>query len=569
MNTTLNKNKINLLDTETRELIAAGEVIERPLSAVKELMENSIDAGSTKITVEIKQGGHTQIIITDDGCGMNKEDSLNSLQRFATSKIKKIDDLETLTSLGFRGEAVPSIAAVSKMQILTNDDPDKTGTSIYIEGGKIKEVREIPYRKGTKITVSDIYFNTPARRKFQKAASTEFTQIYNLVNKYAFYYKDIHFILINNGKEALNLPSQLDNLTKFTRFIKQDKENFVNIEAATSSMKISGFISDPETTKKSRDGQVIFINGRIIKPGTVNQALNEAYSQYTERGRFPYCLLFISIDPSRIDVNVHPTKSEIRFSDSSQVYKTVFNAVIQKLRQTASPVSDFQAYDTSSQFNNTTAASYENIGFSFTERTAEDTEYTPQDLSIYGQINETYAYTITGGNIIIFDIHAAHERINYEKFKNKLKSTETVNQKLLDPVVIELTKQQQEILNKEISLFKNMGFEIEEFGKDSFIIHSIPQNIPSKNIKSYLSDLFTELESEYSNYKSTDEATEAVIKSMACKASAKSGEKLNYYEIKKLFEDLNKTENPARCPHGRPAFVKFTNKELDKMFKRT
>lgn len=567
-------NKISLLDHETRELIAAGEVIERPLSALKELIENSIDAGSAKITIELKNGGHSRIAITDDGCGMSRDDVLTSLQRFATSKIKKIDDLEHLTTLGFRGEALPSIAAVSKMEIFTNDNSGNLGTHLYIEGGKILTNKETALPKGTKIIVDDLFFNIPARRKFQKASTTEFTQIFNLVYKFALYYKNIHFVMTHNDKEVLNLPYQLDNLTKFSRFLKQDNDIFTAVEAQSSYLKINGFISSPAFTKKNKDGQIIFINGRIIKPNLINQAINDAYSQFTERGQFSFALLFIDIDPKEIDVNVHPAKSEVRFSDTSLVYKAVFNTVLQKLKQTSKPLArdfEFSAYQ-SGGYSYNKQSSYQDmtmpLDYGEEETLGARASGVTEKPEIFGQINQTYAFGVINNEIILIDTHAAHERINYEYFKNRLTSKDAGNQKLLTPVTIELTKDQQNILNKEKEIFEKLGFEIEEFGQDSFIVRAVPQKLETENIKTFLTELLTELEDEYFKYKSADETTDNLIKSIACKASLKSGKQLNYYEIKRLFEDLNKTQIPSNCPHGRPTFVKFGNKELGKMFKR-
>jgi len=573
-NATQKINKISLLDFETRELIAAGEVIERPLSALKELLENSIDAGSAKITIELTNGGRSRIIIADNGCGMSKDDVLTSLQRFATSKIKKIDDLEQLTTLGFRGEALPSVAAVSKMEIFTNDNSGNLGTHIKIEGGKILTNKEAAFSRGTKIIVEDLFFNTPARRKFQKASTTEFTQIFNLVYKFALYYKDIHFVMTHNDKEVLNLPYQLDNLTKFARFLKQDNDIFTAIEAQSSYLKINGFISSPSFTKKNKDGQIIFINGRIIRPNIINQAINDAYSQFTERGQFPFALLFIDIDPKEIDVNVHPTKSEVRFSDTSLIYKAVFNTVLQKLKQTSKPLArdfEFSAYQ-SGGYSYNKPSSYQDMTMPL-DYGEEEAQSVTEKPEIFGQINETYSFGVINDEIILIDTHAAHERINYEYFKNKFTSKAAENQKLLTPITIELTKDQQNILNKEKETFEKLGFEIEEFGQDSFLVRAVPQKLETENIKTFLSDLFSELESEYDKHKPVGAghvlpSNDMIIKSIACKASLKSGKQLNYYEIKRLFEDLNKTQIPSNCPHGRPTFVKFGNKELGKMFKR-
>lgn len=514
--------------------IAAGEVVERPASVVKELMENSIDAGATKIELEIKDGGQTYIRVADDGCGMSAEDALLSLQRHATSKIKSDKDLFSIKTLGFRGEALPSIAAVSRMKLTTCLHDAPAGTFIRIEAGQIKENRQTGAAAGTVIEVADLFFNTPARRKFLKSKLTEASHITDIITRYCLSYPQIHFVFTHGRQKIYALPSVktiAERITSIwsTSFFKE----LIPVKKRTSLINITGFVAKPSYSRASRSGQYIFINKRPIRSNSISHALGEAYQGLLTKGRFPIALLFLEIDSDQVDVNIHPTKREVKLSREKEIHDLITNMVRDTLKtQPLIPSVQFpekhQASQTKTSYQPTKESDLfqEDIteeiekpavkkwlqtdqGKRITEAIGEyldkhqltadlqqkylldkktskrdpqtilvskpDKTQLPEIIHIFGQLNNSYILCQIEDGLLIIDQHAAHERITYEKLQHDSRNTRSEQQPLLIPVTLELSHQEALYLEGNLPLWQELGFEIEEFGSDTFIIRSLPQ----------------------------------------------------------------------------------------------
>jgi DNA mismatch repair protein MutL len=554
--------KIILLDDNTISKIAAGEVIERPASVVKELVENSIDAKAKEITIEIKDAGKKLIRVSDDGLGMDNEDAKMAVARHATSKIKDADDLFNISSLGFRGEALASIAAVSKFELLTNTSNDLTATKIVINGGKTKSIVNASRPKGTTIEVSDLFFNTPARLKFQKSKNTELTHIVDIISRFILARPDISFKLMSDDNEMISSIGSGDVLEAIASVYGSDMASTM-LEVKAQGVK--GFVTQPVVTKSDRNGETFIVNGRYVRNMLISRALEEAYRSLIPGNKYPIAVLSIDIDPSEVDVNVHPTKREIKLARPDIVMRMVSSAVSKAL---SAIKIDTQTPSISGTWRLDQDNSMPEM-LRIEESTAQGQSYPNMGIlnipsGAYYQHLLTYIIYTEGNDLVMIDQHAAHERILYEKLRNKQVSG---TQGLLVPHTIELPIKDFTIVSSHLEELAELGFIIEVFGRNSIMIRGIPSILTASEIESPFLDMITEI-GEVFKIKSVAERQDSLYKMIACKAAIKAGDKLSVLEMDKLVKELKVTSNPTTCPHGRPAVVRMPKDRVDKMFAR-
>jgi len=556
-------NKIIQLEETLVSKIAAGEVVERPASVVKELVENSIDAGAKKISIEVKDGGKRYIRVSDDGCGMNPEDAKLSIERHSTSKIRNIDDLFSIRTLGFRGEALPSIASISKIE-LTTSDGDGKGTEIKVEGGKFRSQRSAGCPVGTSVTVEELFFNTPARLKFQKGKSTELSNIIDITSKFILSNPQISFKLKSDGKEILSSIGSGNLLEAIASIYGTDMAKAM-IEVRDE--KIHGYITQPVITKSDRYGESFFVNGRFVRNALLSRALEDAYRTLIPNGKYPIAIISIDIDPAEVDVNVHPTKREVKFTRPDVVMRAITSAASKVLLEVGADTgsSSFTGggYVPAGEWKPEMIQIFGEMTNDKYQMTNEIQMTNEQTCSIF-QINLTYIVLAKGEDIIIIDQHAAHERIMYEKIKNKVISG---TQNLLVPKTLEIEPKEFALISDNIEEISQMGFDLEIFGKNTIMVRGIPAALKVQNIDTAINEILSELSSSF-KIKSVDERREAVWKMMACKSAVKAGDKLSYVEMDGLIKELYATSNPMTCPHGRPTLVKISKADMEKMFGR-
>ncbi|MBE5034994.1 DNA mismatch repair endonuclease MutL [Gallibacter intestinalis] len=607
---------IRILDKSTADKIAAGEVVERPLSVVKELVENSIDAGAKKIAVEIKNGGKSYIRVTDDGCGIAADECEKAFMRHATSKIINAEDLNSISTLGFRGEALASIAAISRTELLTKTKESKTGSKLIIEGGQIIENTPVGCPDGTTMVIRDLFFNTPARLKFMRADSAESSSVIEFVTDIALAYPDIRIQMINNDKILFatnGRGNRGQTIATLTSSILADK--LIPFIYEEEGITVEGYVSGPGESRSSRKNQVFFVNGRVIDSKVIEKGINRAYSDRLFEGRFPICYLFITVSPERMDVNIHPNKRQVRFYDEDAIINTVRKGIITALdseeavptiKEKAKPYNKIEnkndnpkevrdAVDINSLLSNyeQTKESNKTIFEQNTVETPKEKEIVEtqeqikiavQDeiskpiftvtepkrfdfssLQIHGQFFGTYIQLSDEETIYFIDQHAAHERIFFEKLMNQFQSREKHRQPLLIPITFEVSHADKEREDLWLTVLEDMGFSLDEFGPLSYRVSEIPMFMSMSEAEDFLSD-FTDGIGTYEDIR--DNKTLDKIATRACKAAVKANDYLSKEEIKQLITDLDKCNNPFSCPHGRPTFIKITKSDLEKRFKR-
>ncbi len=612
--------KIRVLSDNVANKIAAGEVVERPSSVVKELVENSLDAESTNIVIEVKNGGKDLIRIIDNGIGMSYDDALLSLERHSTSKITSVRDLESINTFGFRGEALPSIASVSIMEMITQQKDELEGTKIKIEGGTIKDITRIGSAVGTRITVSNLFYNVPARKKFLKSSATELDHIIKYVSWASLAYPNISFKLINNDKILID-AQKCNNIMEriYTLYGKDFADNIVEIDQEFEAAKINAFVGKPGWTRTTRDYQMFFLNKRPIRSNLLSSAVGAIFKTILPKGRYPIVIMFIEIDPSEVDVNVHPAKWEVRFRDERMVYNDVIRCLllaiqgqdyipnisitnipsseIEKIRAetekklTVSP-REYQIESSISKFLNRQRTKPQNISRQYIQREGKRTErqFYNQDISdlieqqivtqekeilseSIGNINvkarlfDTYIVAEMGNDVLFIDQHIADERIIYEKLKEQIQKESVSSQGLLLPVTIELSLSQSELLDTIIDTLRVIGFELEPFGGRTIIVRSIPSVIQRGDIKQIVSDAIDQMLNSYGKIDKLKLQDEILIIT-ACRSAVQAGDPLTDAEVANLIKELFKTEQAYICPHGRPIIVKISKSELDQKFQR-
>jgi len=612
--------KIKILPEILSNKIAAGEVVERPASVVKELLENSIDADSTRIIIDIENGGRSLIRVSDNGSGMNHDDALLSIERYATSKIHNDADLFSIRTLGFRGEALPSIASVSRFSMITRDRESETGTHILADGGRIRNVSETGAPIGTMIEVKQLFFNTPARRKFLKSTNTEMGHIAETISGIALGRPKIGFQLLHNGKKIKNWPLATDPFDRVSAVFGQDiRSDLHGIQLKTEDASVSGWISSPSLTRSSSQKIYLYVNGRFIRDRGLQHALFEGYRGRLMKGRFPVAVLFIQVPVEQLDVNVHPTKHEVRFAGYRKVYETLKASVFKvwdgidhpKKRSFASEkwisgsapeAPPIHSSDSSSKSRYEEKeipfqrryhkASFEIIQPSEQEVSIAETTHkyhkTQKDLSIktdkseeegfqdksilssinvIGQLHNTYIICESENEMVIIDQHAAHERILFEQLKKKSLRSSSPAQKYLIPETVDLGFKESAILEKLIPGLAEFGLEIEPFGGCTFAIKSAPEIISDKEIKPLILEIVDKI-GDIGFSEGIERTMDNCLILMACHGSIRAGQRLSEREIKALVDQLECCENTQHCPHGRPIRVSWQLAVLEKKFKR-
>ena len=600
---------IKVLSKETIDKIAAGEVIERPSSVVKELVENSIDAGASAVTVEIKNGGTDLIRITDNGCGINCEEVRTAFLRHATGKITDADDLMSIHSLGFRGEALSSIAAVTRTEVITKTEDHLTAVRYVIEGGEEISYEEVGAPDGTTIITRDLFYNVPARKKFLKTAVTEASHISELIEKLALSHPDISFRFINNGQTKLFTSGNGEIKDIVYQIYGRDiTGSLISVQYASEHFSVSGLIGKPEVSRPNRNFENYFVNGRYIKSSVISKAIEDAYEERLMQHQFPFAVLIIGISPDSMDVNVHPTKMDVRFSKPMEVYDEVYRAVkdalnakahvphavlderndssggtaeaVREIRTAARPAEPFErnrlsriptvpVFEADSEPNGSdicVGSSKEAVHNQTSVLSQGDARQAEPVYRLIGQVFSTYWIIEYDSKMYIMDQHAAHEKVFFERLLKQYKASQTMSQMIDPPYIITLSDTEASILAENTDDFTAAGYEIEHFGGNEYAVRAVPDKLPSIDKAELLKDMI----SEYTNEAGHRDVIRVIEKtaSMACKAAVKGGQKLSYTEADMLIRELLKCDNPYCCPHGRPTMIEFSQTDLEKKFKR-
>lgn len=574
--------EISILPESLANKIAAGEVIERPASIVRELVDNSIDASAKTISIEVLYGGKKLIRVSDDGIGMERDDATLCFERHATSKIKSEDELFNITTLGFRGEALASIASVSKITLITSTVNSHTGTRIEIGTGQKKEVTDAPPLSGTVLEIQDIFYNTPARRKFLKSIPTELSHIIETVTQKALSYPEKSFFLKHNDNEIINVSAAKDIKERFIQLYSEELFNeFLEIKKEDRGIRLYGFSSAVEFTRSTRSYQFIFINKRPVKNPTISHAVYNAYRDLIPKDRHPALFLFLDIDPKKVDVNIHPAKREVRFESPEEIHKLVVLAIREVLhpRQDKStgyiPSSELAGFKTMHStegklYGDVVRESLESaLQLSRDFQTDFFTDKIAPAIHRYSYIGESFVAEITNDGLTIIDQHAVHERVLYEKL---LKKTPLEIENLFFPFRVELSAKEFNIIMNYKNLLHDFSLDIEEFGTNNVIVRALPKEFHKADMRGLLLDIASGiLEQETIGVKDEtgrQSLLQNIAARLACHKSVRGREPLNDEELSQLIADLEKTEIPDKCPHGRPTRIFFSLDDLRKMFKR-
>lgn len=629
------RNKIAVLEKSTIDKIAAGEVVERPSSVVKELVENAIDAGASAITVEIKDGGKSYIRITDNGCGIPEDELSVAFMRHSTSKLRDASELADIHTLGFRGEALSSISAVSRVEMITKPADTLMGVRYVIEGSKEVSLDKIGAPDGTTIMVYQLFFNTPARKKFLKTDTTEASYISELMERLALSHPDISFCFISNKKEKIHTSGNGNLMdTIYQIYGRQIASNLLAVEKETDLLKVSGFIGNSNVARGNRSLENFYINGRYIKSPLLSKSVEEGYVGYLMQHQYPFCVLMITTKEASVDVNVHPTKQEVRFDDEMAIADIFKSLIFERLHQrediaevtldenvqatplrkttendATDPGSESMTCEPESKKEETIIevapepfekSRLEKMRQKITAQIHADTPYErkyqeyyqekekEQDQSreekvtyeqtsflseqarakhrIIGQVFDTYWLIEHDNKLYIIDQHAAHEKVLFERMMKQLQDKEMTTQYVSPPIIVSLTRAEQDILKRYEEVFSELGYVISSFGGNEFAIEGVPGNLFSFDVKEFFMELLASC-GELKGNDGHDMIVEKVA-SMSCKAAVKGNNRLSYPEIEELLDELLSLENPYHCPHGRPTIIAMTKYELEKKFKR-
>ncbi len=586
---------IRILNKNVADKIAAGEVVERPLSIVKELVENSIDAKSSKIVLEIKDGGKSYIRVTDDGIGISQDECELAFERHATSKIENENDLNSIETLGFRGEALASIAAVSRIELLTKTLKNNIGKKVTIHGGALVESSIYGCPNGTTIVVHDLFYNTPARLKFLKSSKSESSLIIDFITQVALAYPDIKVMLINNGTILFSTNgkgNRLNTIATLTSKIHSDK--LIPFEYTEECVTVEGYVSGIGESRKSRKNQIFFINGRVINSKIIEKGISKAYSERLFDGRFPICYLFLTIDPKNLDVNIHPNKREVRFFNEELITSVVKNGILSALNS-EDAIPDIKKNEKTFTFREPSHiekkadqkcdennVDIKNILSTYNTKVQETqmiitnekntiyedktvSSFNFEELSIVGQFFNTYVQLKSEDAIYFIDQHAAHERVFYEKILKQYREEEKIKQQLMIPIIFEISHGEKELEEQWLDPLCNMGFSLEEFGQLTYRVIEIPIFFKLSEAEEFLKGYIDNI-GDYKNFIHEKAINNIAMK--ACKSAVKANDRLSKEEIKELLKDMKNCINPFSCPHGRPTFVKITKSDMEKNFKR-
>lgn len=618
--------EITVLDSSTIDKIAAGEVVERPASVVKELIENAIDAGATAITVEIKEGGISLIRITDNGMGIEKNQIRKAFMRHATSKIKTVEDLTGVTSLGFRGEALSSIAAVSRVEMMTKTEDNFIGIRYVVEGAIEKEYTEVGVPTGTTILIHNLFYNTPPRRKFLKSPGTEGSYISDLCERLALGKPHISFKFINNGKLRFQTTGNGDMKEVIYRiFGREVSKELIFIDKSTTGMRIQGYLGKPTLNRANRNFENYFVNGRYVKSGILAKSIEEGYRNYLMQHKFPFLVLYFEMEGTLLDVNVHPTKMDIRFSNQNFYQEFISKAIGESLKETElipqvsfdtqkpvvkeqnQPLEKAEPFEVKRKSQEVNRSYTQTSNSSFAENkieplkkiveaiaVTEESTYqieepfpdyiikkaeqinffeekilTPENVvnyEIIGQIFHTYWLIEFEGKLLFVDQHAAHEKVKYEALIKKLENNMVESQIIEPPIVFTLSSKEALVLQEQSIYLNKLGFFYEDFGSNAIVLRQVPLDLFGSNGKQLFQDILDELMEL--NLKMNPTVILEKIASMSCKAAVKGNHRMNEMEMKTLLDQLLQLENPYHCPHGRPTMISMSKSEIEKKFKR-
>ena len=560
---------ITVLPTDLCNKIAAGEVIERPASVVKELIENALDAGSTEIRIEVSHGGKRMIRVSDNGAGMDRDDALLCFKRHATSKIREYDDLFNIRTLGFRGEALPSIASVSKVKLVTASKGSSAGISVELQGGEVQEVKDAP-ASGTSLEIKDLFFNTPARKKFLKTDSTELFHIIDTVTKEALSHPEAGFQLFVDNSETISLAKASGFRERIMQVYGEEfLTGLIETSAVREGTALQVFSSKSSNFRNTRSHQFIFINKRPIKDQSISHAIYKAYEGILPPDRHPLYFLFLEADPQKIDFNVHPTKREVRFEDKETLYRFIVSSLRDSVKGEHSEYARAFILPQSADSDIVPFASGESGGGYYQpaaagiSSVAENLEfpYRPSLPHIY--LGDTFVAVSGKGGLTILDHHAAHERILFERL---LKGMESQSRQLLFPLQVRVSGKEYRLLILNRDVLGTFGIEIDDFGENTVMVRAVPAEMEDADIRGILSDIAAGFLEEHASSKPLRHDLAARI---ACHSSVRGKRILSQDELSKLLEDLEKTDHPDQCPHGRPTRIFYSLHDLNKLFKRT
>jgi len=582
--------KIKILPEIVSNKIAAGEVVERPASVVKELVENAIDAGSSKIFIDVEKGGKSLIRVSDNGTGMNKDDALLSIERYATSKIANDKDLYAIRTLGFRGEALPSIASVSRFSLVTKENDSNVGTEILVQGGKITNVSDAGAPSGTMITVAQLFYNTPARRKFLKTIGTEMGHIADGVSGIALGRPDIRFKLTHDGKMIKDWSVAAEPVERVADVLGRDvKKGLLPIQLECDVLTVNGWAAAPQFTRSTSRGIYIYVNGRHVRDRVVHHALLEGYGRRLMKGRFPLAVLFITVPFDQVDVNVHPAKHEVRFARQKEVHDFLAQGVSSALDRTGETLK----HDRPAVFSRDSAPRVSEPVLQYGKKEGsminEDppkkkyiktVEYQPalqenlwgtkrfESLRVIGQLRNTYILCESEDGLVLIDQHAAHERILFEQLKNMSDGQGAEIQNLLVPETFEVGYREGEVLEKLIPDLEKAGIDIEHFGKDTFVVKSVPAVLFGREIKPVILEIVEKV-ADTGFAPGIQDVVDTCLVLMACHGAIRANQPLSDEQMNGLISQLDQCDDPSHCPHGRPTWVTWSSGFLEKSFGRT
>jgi len=581
--------KIKILNEDLKNKIAAGEVIERPASVVKELLENSLDAESQEIKILLKSGGNTSISVQDNGVGLNKDDLILSFSRHSTSKISQLDDLSNINTLGFRGEALASIASVSKVNAISNQSNKELANEITISNGQISNTKFSQLQKGTLISVSDLFFSIPARRKFLKSEKTEFKHIISIIKRIALANPNVKFILYNDDKLVLNLEIESLKNRISSLYHTYYLKDLIKINKRNDYVSLTGFVGNLNLVRKRVGEQNLFLNGRYIVSRLLNSAVYSAYKSLLNRGEFPFFVLNIEIPPDFVDVNVHPMKTEVRFHDEWRIYHFVKTSIVEYLKNILLTIPQLNINNNEKQNHLNDSYKQSNILFNtnsnldsnYLKKIEKAKEYVNKinneqelgndennenlKLEKIWQVHSKYIISQVKSGLILIDQHVAHERVLYEKTIEAIMGSSLPSQTLLFPQLIEFSSNDFDTVLEIYTHLEKIGFRMKKSKNNSLIIEGVPLELQWGEEKKVLNEIID----HYINEKKIHSSfIDSLAASYACKAAIKAGDILNDDEMHSLVDSLFGTKNPYFCPHGRPIIIKLSLEELDKRFER-
>ncbi|MSP41321.1 MAG: DNA mismatch repair endonuclease MutL [Deltaproteobacteria bacterium] len=579
--------KIQVLSDEMASRIAAGEVVERPASVVKELMENSLDAGASEIFVWIEKAGTTLIRITDNGEGMAPEDLALAVERHATSKLKDDEDLFHIATLGFRGEALPSVGSVAKMEIVSRPAAAASGHRLRVDGGKKDEVHAAPAAGGTTIEIKDIFFNTPARKKFLKAPATELSHICDVVNRLALARHDVHFRLQHDGRTIADYVAVGDAKDRLQQVLGRDvAKSMTRFDGGQNELRVSGYLSSAPTSFPNARHVYTFVNRRYVRDKVITHAVMQGYDTLLMKGQYPAVLLFLEIPFAEVDVNVHPAKYEVRFRRQSDVHEAVSRVIRQALRVEAKEPSLHSYASTMPSFTGVResalayslppVSSYGSTHFReqpfFVPAQSQQLQMMPDQgffssLTVLGQILGCYLVCASSHGLALVDQHAAHERVGFEKLRAQLNSGEVARQHLLIPQSVALSAGEMMLVEEKLPLLEQIGFSLVPFGPDAYAITSVPALLPEGDFSQLMRQMVSEL-AEVDTSAKLRQHLEERLATMACHSVIRANRQLEIDEMRALLRELDQIPFATQCPHGRPVLLEFSRDELERMFKR-